>query len=225
MPSSAEFAYRTVKERLLCGALDPGDRLKETALAAELGISRTPLRQALHRLAAEGWLEQAPRQGVRVRQWSAQDLHDIFDIRLLLEPHAAAMAARRRTAEQLERLRKSALVMQRCLDDTDEHRVTRRSAANAEFHETVLEAAGNPRLAGMLAGIVELAMVARTYQAFRDADARRSCAHHFEMVDAIAARDADWAQAVMTAHISAARHTVLARLATSTIASSQQGHP
>jgi len=212
MSSSAELAYRALKDRLLEREFEAGHRLKETALASELGVSRTPLRQALHRLVAEGWLEQSPRQGVRVREWTEQDIYDIFDIRLLLEPHAAAMAARRRSDAQLEQLREAAHVMQRCLDETDEHRVARRSVANAQFHETIQQAAGNARLSGILTDIVQFAMVARTYQAFRDADERRSCAHHYEMVDAIAARDADWARAVMAAHITAARHTMLARL-------------
>lgn len=210
--SSADAAYLALKERLLGREFIDGQRLKETSLAAELGVSRTPLRQALHRLVAEGWLEQAPNQGVRVKEWTLQDVENIFEIRLLLEPHAASAAALHRSAQQLEQLRNAAEEVARCLDETDETAVARRSEANNRFHETILQAAGNPRLANILAGVVQFAMVAWTYRTFRNTDARRSSAHHFELVDAIEAGDADWARAVMTAHIAAARRSVLTQL-------------
>ena len=206
--STSNHIYGLLKERLLSRGFEPGEHLKETALAASLGVSRTPLRQALHRLAAEGLLEQSPNHGVRVPRWSAKDIDDIFDLRQLLEPHAASLAARHRTIEHIQALQHAADDVARYTEGRDQNAVNLRSEANARFHNTLLEAAGNERLSAIVAGVVQFAMVNWTYRSFSLADMRRSTAHHFEMVEAIVAQDEAWAHAVMTAHIAAARRAV-----------------
>lgn len=206
--STSHTVYQLLKERLLSREFEPGEHLKEAALASSLGVSRTPLRQALHRLAAEGLLEQSPNQGVRVPRWSIKDVDDIFDLRQLLEPHAAALAAQNRKAEHIDALREAADDVAKYTESADKKAVVMRSEANARFHNTLLEAAGNERLAAIVAGVVQFAMVSWTYRSFSLADMRRSTAHHFEMIEAIVARDGSWARAVMTAHIAAARRAV-----------------
>ncbi|HLU79741.1 MAG TPA: GntR family transcriptional regulator [Burkholderiaceae bacterium] len=206
--STSHTVYHLLKERLLSREFEPGAHLKEAALAASLGVSRTPLRQALHRLAAEGLLEQSPNQGVRVPRWSIKDVEEIFELRQLLEPHAAALAARFRTQRHVDALHAAARDVARHTEDGSKEAVLLRSEANTRFHNTVLEAAGNERLAAIVAGVVQFAMVSWTYRSFNLADMRRSTAHHFELADAIAARDEAWARAVMTAHIAAAHRAV-----------------
>src|ERR687884_94343 len=97
-------ATEVIREAIVDGRLAPGARLKEEELARELGISRTPIREALLILQAEGLVDAAPNRGATVRAHTAQDLDDLYQLRALLEGFAARRAAARLTAEQLEEL-------------------------------------------------------------------------------------------------------------------------
>ena len=94
---SADRVYDTVRQGILDGTYAQGARLGEADLADSLGVSRTPVREALRRLGSEGLLATLPNKGARVRTWTAGELGDIFDLRALLEGHAAARAATRVT--------------------------------------------------------------------------------------------------------------------------------
>lgn len=102
-PSLSAAAYEYLLARLRGGHLGTGERLVEADIASQLGVSRVPVRQALLQLVAEGYLVSTPR-GYRVPTLSAQDILDVFELRLLLEPRAAALAARDITPSQLQEL-------------------------------------------------------------------------------------------------------------------------
>jgi len=144
-------AYAAIKERVLTCEYPPGGALNEGRLAAELGISKTPVRQALAMLAHEGFVEVLPRQGYRVRDLSISDVQEIFNLRLLLEPAAAAMAAEHATAEQLQELR--ALAEEHGCEGDDDFR--RFVTQTREFHVKLAEASGNGRLAATLTRLLE----------------------------------------------------------------------
>ena len=93
MARLASEAYEKVRGRILSGELGDGVRLGEEELAEALSISRTPVREALRRLAAEGLVELLPNRGARVPRWDESDVNDIFDLRAVLESHAAGRAA------------------------------------------------------------------------------------------------------------------------------------
>jgi len=199
---ATEYAYREMRRQIITGERAGGDWLREGDLATELGVSRTPIREALQRLAAEGLARHEPNRGVRVESWTSTDLDEIFSLRSILEPWGSARAATSGLAE-LDRLDRLAVEMDRCAaeerPDIDE--ITR---LNNEFHRLVLEAAGHGRLVHLVTAVVDVPLVWRTFSHYSPEALRRSLAHHHELVDALRAGDPDWAESVMRSHVRAA---------------------
>ena len=105
MSATTRRAYESVQEGIAAGELPAGSWLREPVVAARLGISRTPVREALRMLAAEGAVELVHNRGARVVRWSAEDIDEVYRLRGLLEGHGAALAARSATAEQVDHVR------------------------------------------------------------------------------------------------------------------------
>ena len=104
MAAAVERAYEAIRDRILHRAYAPGSRLKEERLAEEIGVSRTPVREALRRLHIEGWVEFVPNQGAVVSAWTESVVEEVFAIRALLESYGAEMAARNATEAQVAEL-------------------------------------------------------------------------------------------------------------------------
>lgn len=200
---SAEDTYLAIRAQIVSGERSSGDWLREGDLAASLGVSRTPVREALRRLLAEGLVRHEPNRGVRVESWSVQDLDEIYSLRAILEPWASAQAATtgRADLEELARL----------ADAMDDVAAARRPdfeeliQLNNRFHHEITLASGNSRLCQVIASVVAVPLVWRTFAHYSPAALRRSLAHHHELVEALATRDPDWAESVMRSHIRAAR--------------------
>jgi DNA-binding GntR family transcriptional regulator len=199
--TSAERALESLREDILRGVLAAGARLGEVELAARLGVSRTPVREALSRLAAEGLVELAPNRGARVASWSVDELEGVFALRSLLEPQLTALAVPHATAADLDELEDLAGRM-RDLGSTDLDALV---PLNRAFHDRLVALAAAPALATALAAAVHSPLVARNFHAYDEVSLRRSMAHHVEIVAALRAGDPEWARAVMTAHIHNAR--------------------
>ncbi|HWK27956.1 MAG TPA: GntR family transcriptional regulator [Solirubrobacter sp.] len=180
-----------LEEAILAGELQPGERLRAEALAQRFGTSRTPIREALLQLEGQGLVQVEPNRGAVVRTFDRDDVHDLYEVRALLEPAAAARAASRITDADLERL--DAL----CADASVEEQIVR----NETFHRIIVEAAGSARL--------EVAMraasgIPRTFRSIFWHDERQradSMMCHRRLVSALRARDAALAEAVMRMHI------------------------
>lgn len=205
---AAELAYRAIREGILEGRYTPEERLPEETLAAELGVSRTPVREALRRLHGDGFVEFTPNHGARVVAWTRAELHEMFELRALLEGFAASLAARYVTPEQCERLRGLANEMQRhnAVPRPDLERI---GELNAEFHDVVLAAARAKLLGSLLANVKLLSLMHKTFHEYSPQQLHRSLAHHQELVSALDGRDPDWAQAVMRSHVLGARNALL----------------
>ncbi len=147
--SAAGRVYRVLKDGILMCEFPPGSTLNEGRLAESLNVSKTPIREALAALAHEGLVEVLPRQGYRVTDLTLSDVQEIFNLRLLLEPAAAAMAAEHASAEQLQALR---ALVESDLDAQDDRSVI---AANRAFYAKLAEASGNARLATTLIHLME----------------------------------------------------------------------
>jgi DNA-binding GntR family transcriptional regulator len=208
---ATDLAYGAIRQDLLAGRWPAGAHLRETELAAVIGVSRTPVREALRQLASEGLLLFEPHLGARVPGWSEQDLEEIFALRIELEGYAAGAAARNATPEQVETLRQLARDMEGAAFAVSPPDYVRITEVNDRFHGLIVEAAGNRRLATMVATIVELPLIVRTFARFDAHAMRRSVGHHFDLVEAIAKGDAQWATAVMRAHIHAGRQVMCGR--------------
>lgn len=199
---AAEHAYRSIREQILSGEHPEGEWLREGDLATIIGVSRTPVREALRRLAAEGLVRHERNRGVQVQSWSVHDLDEIFSLRSLLEPWGCALAATAGTAD-LDALRGLA-------DEMDAAASRRRpdvdtiTELNNRFHRTILEASGNSRLGSLVSSVVQVPLVWRTFSHYSPAALRRSLAHHHELVDALETGDPAWAESVMRSHVRAA---------------------
>jgi DNA-binding GntR family transcriptional regulator len=203
--TSSERTLGEVRELILAGDFAAGARLGEAELAERLGVSRTPVREALSRLAAEGLVEIVPNRGARVSSWTVAELEGVFDLRAALEPRLTALAVPRATAADVHSLDELATAMLTVGCPGPSQDLDALFPLNREFHGRLVALADHPRMANALAGAVHAPIVLRNFHTYDGASLRRSLAHHVEIVAAIRAGDPAWARAVMTAHIHNAR--------------------
>ncbi len=139
--------YERLRDHVISGELTPGTWLRHDDLAQQLGVSHTPVRHALERLVSEGLAEKVPYKGVRVVEYSAAELAELYALRLLLEPVATRMAANHMTPELLEQL-------ERLLDQSRElgqvRDLTGRREINRQFHAAILSASQSPNLSRLV---------------------------------------------------------------------------
>lgn len=201
---AADTAYDVLRARILSGELSPGERLVEQALAEDLALSRTPVREAIRRLVHEGFVEKGQGYSTRVAYFPEEELAQLFEIRRRLECYAAGRAARMATDEEVTQLRHLSDQMSKHTPPKSQEDYNIISAANTEFHRIIYEAARSPRLTALITSAVDVGVVARTYYSYSEADLLRSAQHHNEIVDAIAAQAPEWAESVMSSHVLAA---------------------
>lgn len=201
---AVQKAYTFIRERTLKGVYSSGLRITEQEIADATGVSRTPVREALHRLQAEGFVTLIPNQGAAVTEWSGQRIDDIFELRSLLEPYGAARAAERITAEGIVELRTLA---QKQYEESVRRAtgyLRRIGELNSRFHRALQEYSGNARLVAMMPALIDAPLVLKTFTKYEHVELVRSASHHLEIVSALEARDGEWAAAVMRSHILAA---------------------
>lgn len=206
--SLVDVIAERIEQAIVSGQLRPGERLSEQGLAASLGVSRGPLREAIRRLEGRKLLERTPNIGVRVATLSPRDLEEILQIREVLEGQACALAARNMADADIAALR--ALLESHAEQEAlREGRAYYQEAENYDFHFRILSGSGNRRLAELLTG--ELYYLLRVYR-YRSSTnpgrAAEALAEHRAIVDAIARRDPEGAEAAMRAHLRNARRSV-----------------
>lgn len=205
MSKASERAYNQIRALILSGALPAGAQLGEEALAERCGVSRTPIRDALRRLEGELLVKRSGTQRTFVADWSLDDVGDAFELRAMLEGHAARRAAERMSDALLVRLRDAnrALGMAVRANPPD---IEGFLEGNREFHAIILQAAASPRLAALLGTLIEQPVIWRTAHHYGREALLRSFGEHDELLAAFARRDGPWAEAVMAAHIRRAYH-------------------
>ena len=206
MSRASEQAYAKIRAHLLSGALKPSEQLTEDQLAHITGVSRTPVREAVRRLEDELLLVRSESKRLFVADWSRDDIEEMFTLRQMLECHAAERAARRMTQGQLAAMEAINAALKAAIARPAPD-VAQFLEANRHFHDAIIEAAASPRLAQMLTRLVEAPVVLRTARTYSLEDLRQSARDHDELIAAFAARDPDWARAVMGSHLRRAFHT------------------
>lgn len=206
MSRASEQAYATIRAHLLSGAVKAGEQLTEDQLSQITGVSRTPVRDAVRRLEDELLLVRSDTKRLFVADWSRDDIEEMFTLRQMLECHAAERAAKRLSRAQIAALEALNRDLKAAIEETPPD-VTRFLDANRAFHEAIIEAADSPRLGQLLAKLIEAPVVLRTARTYSQGDLRQSARDHDELVAAFAARDPDWARAVMGSHLRRAFHT------------------
>ncbi len=203
-PTSSLRVYDDLRESILAGQYLPGTRLRTAALAERLGTSRTPVREALVLLEGDGLVALEPRRGAVVRGFATEDLADLYEVRALLEPHAAARAATRMTPEARDRL--AALCdLAEASTGLDRAAIADQIAWNEEFHATIIQAAGSARLSAALRGLAGIPRAFRTSFWLSPHQRAISLACHRELQVAIATGSPERAEATMRMHIVSAR--------------------
>jgi DNA-binding GntR family transcriptional regulator len=208
MAKAVDSAYRAIREGILAGTFAQGSHITARQLAEATGLSRTPVREAMRRLDAEGMISLIPNRGAFVASWSDSEIEQIYELRVLLESFAAQTAAERINDAQRDRLKELAVEMTHLVEQRPVD-VEAIAEVNDKFHKGVLEACGNPRLRDLLGAITEVPLQLSTFRRYTVDELRRSAAQHAELVAALTVGDADWARSVMTSHIRSARHTLL----------------
>lgn len=199
--------HGVIKQRILNGHYQANEYLRETSVASELNVSRTPVREALRELVSEGWLEAIPHRGSRVVAWTAKDAREVFDLRLVLEPLAARLASEKMSKSCFNSLETLAAQMESLTEQvgTNPAAHTNIAALNHEFHRTLILASNNQRLASLLENVVRTSIIHRNFGNYDLANLRRSMRHHREILEAITAGSPEWAENVMRAHLLAAQ--------------------
>jgi DNA-binding GntR family transcriptional regulator len=199
-PTKAEFAYTRVRERILSGALGPGSVIAQARLAEEIGISTTPLREALRRLASEGLVELGAHRDARVAPLAAEEARDLLEMRRSLDPLAAALAAERRTRADIAILRQTAAALEPLPRDPDVDQLI----AHRRFHAAIYHAAHNDILIETLNGLWDKSDRYRRLALETDRDQAavdQKAAEHQALLACVVAGDSEGAAAVMREHI------------------------
>jgi DNA-binding GntR family transcriptional regulator len=206
---AVETAYQTIRALIIDGSYASGQHLTGERLAEAVGVSRTPVREALRRLDAEGLVRVVPNQGAYVTGWTAADIDQMFELRAVLEAYATGLATNLLTDAQIDRIAILADETHRLAVERAEGFRQAIAQANSELHMIIVNAAAHVRLATMIASVVELPLVMRTLRVYSQDDLLRSAGHHRELALAFRARDASWAAAVMRSHLLAAKRAIL----------------
>jgi DNA-binding GntR family transcriptional regulator len=206
--ASAEAA-RLIREGIVGGRLRPGQRLKEEHLAAELGLSRTPVREALVLLSAEGLLDMQPNRGATVRHYTPEEIRDVYGLRAVLEGYAARLAAQRVTPERVEALEESCDRFEVLCRGED---VPALIAENGLFHDAILDSAGVDQLVGMVRSVVELPLVYKSFLWYSPEQRQMSTHYHRQILKGLRARDSERAELAMKEHVFEARDFLVVKL-------------
>lgn len=200
MTTEAERVYDAVTELIKNERFVAGQPMREAVIAAELNVSRTPVREALRRFASEGTVEFTPNRGATLVNFSPEDVADIWSLRALLEPYGARLAAERAETENVERLDYLCQEMRLSIEGGDLDRLT---DLNNAFHSEIVAASGSRVLRDVMTLVRKKVLVRQTFGHYSADQLRRSQQHHRDLVDAIRAHNGSWAESTMRAHIEA----------------------
>lgn len=204
---AAERAYRHVQVRIVEGRLPAGAFLVEQDVAAEIGVSRTPVREALQRLHTEGLIEWEDRRRAVVRAFDEAEIDECFELRALWEGYAARRAAARIDDAALARLKGLATEMEQVVAKQGRTAARQFAELNDQFHDVILAAAGSVRVRELIKPLLQVQLVlARRFRSAIESHLQRSCLHHREIIAALDARDPAWAEAQMRTHLLSARN-------------------
>ncbi len=203
---SSEFVYRSLKEQIISGALAPEMRLIELAIAAEFSVSRTPVREALKRLAVENLVLADPARGMVVHAPDAREIEDVFIVREALDALAARLAAYRITPSELGRLRVVVDSMEEAIASGRREQVV---VANTHFHDVIYAAAGNEMLERLGRDLRDFVRRFTTLPFASPDRVDHVLAEHRAIVAALEAHDPEAAEAASRSHLAAAREYVV----------------
>ena len=193
-----DVVFHTLRRGIMQGDLKPGERLMEIKLANRLGVSRTPIREAIRMLELEGQVVMIPRKGAQVAEITEKDLKDVLEVRMGLEELAVKFACQRITEEQLDNLYHASRKFEEAVKRED---LTELAQADVDFHDLIYKATGNERLVQLLNNIREQ-MYRYRVEYLKDEEIRGSLVQeHDTLLEKLSQRDLEGAKQVTQSHI------------------------
>ncbi len=212
IPLLTDRAYERIRHDIITCAIAPGTEISEPQLCAQFRLGKAPVRMALIRLAHDGLVRAIPRRGYMVTPVTLQDIHDVFELRLMLEPAAARMAAGK---VDTQRLRLLDDVCRAGYQSTDTKSITRFLDASKSFHVAIAQATGNCRLANMISQLLDQ-MTRLLHLGLGLRNRSQEMQHeHRALLKALARGDGETAERISREQVEAARNMVLSAILTS----------
>lgn len=216
--SLGQTVFLHLRKAIVDQTIPPGSRLVETRIADMLGISRTPVREAIHKLEREDWIRRLPRGGYQSMELTPADIEETFGIRSVLESYAARLAAEHNTPEDIQMLEEKIMDYQDCLDRNSQdspgpEAVDELARINTEFHDQLYQLSRSPRLIRMISSLTAQISRFRHMILQQTGMARQSNDDHRKMVEAIARNDGDAVEQHVREHILRGKKAVTQGLA------------
>ena len=207
--SLGQHVFENLRQAIIRGDVSPGNRLVESRVADALGISRTPVREAIHKLEREGLLRRLPRGGFCVLSLTREDVEEAFGIRSVLESYAARLATIKHRAEELKPLEKKISEYQFCMDN---NQLQALPEINTAFHDLLYALSQSPKLIRMINDLKDQIYRFRRILLNVEEMARVSNEDHCRMLKAMKKRDADRVEKLVREHIMRGQRVVLEEL-------------
>lgn len=201
-----ELVLEAIREAIINGTLKPRERLMEIQLAEELGVSRTPIREALRKLEIEGFIVMVPRKGAYVADLSFKDIADVFEIRSALEGLAAELAAERITDEELDEMERLLIEKAEAIAAND---IDKLVIVDTKFHEAIYKASRNERLTPIISNLREQIQRYRATTLAYPGRMKESLDEHRAIVEALQSRDAQLSRQLAEQHIENAENSMI----------------
>lgn len=205
--SRAEHAYRDLRTRIMSASLAPGAPVNEQEIAADLGVSRTPVREAIRKLEQEGLVTRHPNRGVVVTQLSLREVLEIWELREIIEPAACRAAASRVEPARLDALEAAMRGLLRRPPSAEAYEVYHRT--DLELHGVILDGCGNAALRQVVESLV--GRIRQVRMVTSPARFHPSLEEHLSIIDALRRRDAEGAAEAMRRHLASARAALYLR--------------
>ena len=193
-----DVVFNTLRQAILRGELKPGERLMEIQLANKLGVSRTPIREAIRKLELEGLVLMIPRKGAEVAEITEKNMLDVLEVRRALEELAVKLACERITEEEIQELKDAADAFQKILSEKD---LTKIAEADEAFHDVIFKSTGNDRLIQLLNSLREQMYRYRLEYLKREEYHPQLLEEHQQIIDRITRKDQSEAAELIDRHI------------------------
>jgi DNA-binding GntR family transcriptional regulator len=204
-----EVIFNTLREAIIVGELKPGERLMEVQLAEKMGVSRTPVREAIRKLELEGLVDMVPRKGAHVAELSVKDIIDVLEVRASLDGLASALSATRITDEELKELKH---IYSQFVVYSEKENLQGIIKKDVEFHEVIYRSSRNEKLIQISNNLREQVQRFRVIYLKDNSSSKGVAREHQDILEAIAARDPDTAQKVAQKHIKSQEVTIIKSL-------------
>ena len=204
-----DVVFNTLRQAILVGELKPGERLMEIHLADKLGVSRTPIREAIRKLELEGLVIMIPRRGAEVAQITGKSLQDVLEVRRSLDALCAELACERISEEEIEALGEACRKFEEATHTGDTRTI---AAADVELHDIIIEATGNGRLVQLVNNLAEQ-MYRYRFEYIKDASQHaRLVQEHNDMYQSILRKDKESAARAVRKHIDNQEEAIIRQL-------------